>query len=60
MSGVAVHLAARIMDTATSGETVVSNTVKELVVGSKTIFSSVGAHRLKGIQDKWVLFKVED
>ncbi|MDJ0956808.1 MAG: adenylate/guanylate cyclase domain-containing protein [Arenicellales bacterium] len=60
LNGVAVHLAARIMDIGKSGETIVSSTVKDLVVGSGITFSTLGNHILKGIQNKWLLFRVED
>jgi pimeloyl-ACP methyl ester carboxylesterase/class 3 adenylate cyclase len=56
--GVAVHLAARIMATAGAGEVVISRTVKDLVAGSGIEFDSSGEHSLKGIAEKWQLFKV--
>jgi class 3 adenylate cyclase len=56
--GIAVHLAARIMDTATAGGVVVSRTVKDLVAGSGIEFDDAGEHTLKGLQEKWQLFKV--
>ena len=56
--GIAVHLAARIMDTATAGGVVVSRTVKDLVAGSGIEFDDAGAHCLKGLEEKWQLFKV--
>lgn len=58
LSGVAVHLAARIMDVGDVGETIVSSTVKDLVVGSGLDFSDLGAHTLKGIEGGWILFRV--
>src|SRR5205085_12269030 len=56
--GIAVHLAARIMDTASAGEVVISRTVKDLVAGSGIAFDDVGEHSLKGIEEKWQLFDV--
>ena len=56
--GIAVHLAARIMDTASAGEVVISRTVKDLVAGSGIAFADAGEHSLKGIDEKWQLFKV--
>ena len=56
--GIAVHLAARIMDTATAGEVVVSRTVKDLVAGSGIELDDAGEHFLKGFQEKWQLFRV--
>jgi pimeloyl-ACP methyl ester carboxylesterase/class 3 adenylate cyclase len=57
--GVAVHLAARIMDTADAGDVMISRTVKDLVAGSGIAFDSAGEHAFKGIEDKWQLFKVK-
>ena len=56
--GIAVHLAARIMATAGAGEVMISRTVKDLVAGSGIEFDSTGEHSLKGIEEKWQLFKV--
>ena len=56
--GIAVHLAARIMDTAGAGEVVISRTVKDLVAGTGIEFDDAGEHSLKGIGEKWQLFKV--
>ena len=51
--GIAVHLAARIMDEAGAGEVVVSRTVKDLVAGSDIEFDDTGEHFLRGIEQKW-------
>lgn len=51
ISGLAVHLAARIMALAGSGEVLVSRTVRDLVVGSELSFTDRGAHDLKGIDE---------
>lgn len=59
LSGVAVHLAARILDVAGPGETLVSNVVKGLVAGSGIGFASRGSHEFKGIPDTWELHRVE-
>jgi class 3 adenylate cyclase len=56
--GIAVHLAARIMDTAAAGEVVISRTVKDLVAGSGIEFDDAGEHSLKGVEEKWQLFRV--
>jgi len=57
--GIAVHLAARIIDTATAGEVIVSRTVKDLVAGSGIEFDDAGEHLMKGLQEKWQLFRVK-
>ena len=58
ISGIAVHLAARIMAKAQAGEILVSRTVRDLVVGSDIAFQDRGNHTLKGIQGAWQLFAV--
>lgn len=58
VDGVAVHLAARIMDLAGAGEIWVSNTVKDLVFGSDLAFDDRGAHEVKGLEGAWQLYSV--
>jgi class 3 adenylate cyclase len=58
IGGIAVHLGARVMGEAGSGETVVSSTVKDLVVGSEIAFEDRGEHELKGVPGTWRLFAV--
>lgn len=59
VSGVGVHIAARVAAAAQPGEVLVSSTVKDLVVGSKINFEDRGTHSLKGIPDEWRLLAVE-
>ena len=59
VTGLAVHLAARIMGEAGTGEVLVSRTVKDLVVGSSFKFSGRGPRSLKGIDGEWELFSVD-
>ena len=56
ISGLAVHLAARIMALAGAGEILVSRTVRDLVVGSELSFADRGEHELKGIEEPWHLY----
>ncbi len=56
VGGLAVHIGARVMGQAGAGETLVSSTVKDLVVGSGIDFSERGTHELKGIPGEWRLF----
>ena len=58
VGGIAVHLGARVMAEAGAGETVVSSTVKDLVVGSEIAFEDRGEHHLKGVPGTWRLFAV--
>jgi class 3 adenylate cyclase/pimeloyl-ACP methyl ester carboxylesterase len=59
VGGMAVHLAARIMDFAKGEEILVSRTVKDLVVGSDWMFEDRGAHRLRGIAGEWQLLAAQ-
>jgi pimeloyl-ACP methyl ester carboxylesterase len=56
LSGIAVHIAARVAATAGPGEVLVSQTVKDLVAGSGIDFEDRGVHELKGVPDAWRLF----
>jgi class 3 adenylate cyclase len=56
VSGLAVHLAARIMGRAEGGEILVSGTVRDLVIGSELTFDDRGEHELKGIPGRWPLY----
>ena len=56
--GIAVHLAARVLGTAGSGEIVVSQTTHDLVEGSGLEFDDRGAHELKGIDGARQLYAV--
>jgi class 3 adenylate cyclase len=58
LSGLAVHIAARVMDRAGPSEVLVSSTVKDLVVGSGIEFEERGEHELRGVPGEWRLFSV--
>jgi class 3 adenylate cyclase len=60
LSGIAVHIAARICSRASDSCVVVSATVKDLVVGSGLEFTDMGRHDLKGVPGEWQLFRVLD
>src|SRR5262245_3509171 len=55
VSGMAVHIAARIMALAKPSEVLVSSTVRDLVAGSGITFEERGLHALKGIPGEWRL-----
>jgi class 3 adenylate cyclase len=59
LSGVAVHIGARVAGVAGSGEVLVSSTVKDLVAGSGIAFVDRGIHPLKGVPGEWRLFAVD-
>ena len=58
ISGVSVHIAARIAALASASNVVVSRTVKDLVAGSGICFDDLGDHTLKGVPDQWRLYQV--
>jgi class 3 adenylate cyclase len=58
VGGIAVHLAARVMAAAGSGEILASRTVRDLVIGSSITVEDRGPHALKGIEGTWPLFAV--
>lgn len=55
LSGLAVHVAARIGAAAAPGETLVSRAVSDLAAGSGLNFASRGVHQLKGVPGDWEL-----
>lgn len=60
ITGIAVHLAARVVAEAGPGEVLVSSTVRDLLLGSSLQFKDRGQHKLKGIDGEWGLFAVAD
>jgi DNA-binding NarL/FixJ family response regulator/class 3 adenylate cyclase len=60
LGGIAVHIAARVAELAEGGEVLVSQTVKELVTGSKLPFVTRGTHSLRGVPGKWRVFRLKD
>jgi class 3 adenylate cyclase len=58
VSGIAVHIGARIGALAGPSEVIVSSTVKDLVTGSGLAFEDIGERELKGVPEPWHLFRV--
>jgi class 3 adenylate cyclase len=58
VGGIAVHIAARVLEKAQANQVLASRTVKDLVVGSRFKFSEQGTYNLKGIAGDWPLFAV--
>ena len=56
ITGMTVHIGARVGAAAGAGEVLVSRTVHDLVVGSGLEFVSRGEHELKGVPGRWELF----
>ena len=58
VEGIAVHTGARVCSLAGASEVLVSSTVKDLVAGSGLVFEDAGEHELKGVPDRWRLYRV--
>ena len=58
VGGVAVNIGARVGALAGASEVLVSNTVKDLVVGSDLRFEDAGERHLKGVPNLWRLYRV--
>ena len=58
ITGIAVHIGARVASVANAGEVLVSRTVKDLVAGSGIDFEDRGEHPLKGVPGEWHLYAV--
>lgn len=58
IGGLAVVIGARVGAMAGPSEVLVSQTVKDLVAGSGVRFEDAGEHELKGVPDRWRLFRV--
>jgi class 3 adenylate cyclase len=58
VGGIAVNIGARVGALARPGEVLVSQTVKDLVAGSGLVFEDAGEHELKGVPDRWRLYRV--
>lgn len=57
VKGVAVAIAAGIVQRADPGDVIVSRTVKDLVAGSNIAFHDLGEHPLEGVPDPWQLYR---
>ena len=57
LSGIAVHIGARVSALAGPGQVLVSSTVRDLVAGSGIEFTEHGRHALKGVDGEWTLFE---
>jgi class 3 adenylate cyclase len=57
ITGIAVNIAARVMDHASSGEVLMTRTLKDLTGGSQMVFESVGEFELKGLNEHFELFR---
>ena len=60
VTGVAVHIGARVAARANPREILLSSTVKDLIAGSRIECSDRGSHVLKGVAGRWRLFAVNE
>ena len=58
LAGIGVHVAARVAALAGTSEVWASSTVKDLTAGSGLSFEDAGEHELKGVPDRWHLYRV--
>jgi class 3 adenylate cyclase len=60
VGGIAVNIGARVGAKAGASQVLVSQTVKDLVAGSGLVFEDAGEHELKGVPDRWRIFRVRN
>ena len=58
--GIAVHIGARVAALAGPGEVLVSRTVRDLTAGSGLVFEGAGEYELKGVPERWNLYRVTE
>jgi class 3 adenylate cyclase/pimeloyl-ACP methyl ester carboxylesterase len=58
LGGLAANIGARVAAIAAPSEVLVSQTVKDLMVGSDLTFDHRGSHQLKGVPDSWNVYAV--
>jgi pimeloyl-ACP methyl ester carboxylesterase len=59
VSGLAVHIANRVMAHGGAGDIVVTTSVVAAVAGQSVAFEPLGTHNLKGVPDTWQLFRMD-
>jgi len=57
VGGIAVTIGSRIASIAGPSQVLISQTVKDLVAGSGLTFEDAGEHELKGVPDRWHLYR---
>jgi len=60
VGGIGVAIGARVAGSAGASEVLVSQTVKDLTAGSGFTFEDAGEHELKGVPDRWHLYRVAE
>jgi class 3 adenylate cyclase/dihydrofolate reductase len=57
VGGIGVHIAARALQEAGSGQILVTRTVRDLATGTDLVFRQLGPVGLRGIPEQWELFE---
>jgi class 3 adenylate cyclase len=57
-AGITVSIGSRVASKGGASQVLVSQTVKDLVAGSGLTFEDAGEHELKGVPDRWHLYRV--
>jgi class 3 adenylate cyclase len=60
LSGIAVHVGARVAALADRNEILVTQTLRDALLGSDFAFAGRGRHTLKGVPGEWALFRLLD
>ena len=60
ITGIAVNIAARALEKCQSNEVIITKNLKDLLGRTKFSVISMGDFTLKGLEDNWELFKVEN
>lgn len=58
VGGIAVAIGARVAARAAPGEVLVSQTVKDLTIGSSLGYTDAGEHELKGVPGSWRIYRL--
>jgi class 3 adenylate cyclase/dihydrofolate reductase len=57
IAGIAIHIAARLLGSASHGQVVTTRTVRDLATGTDLVFRPLGAAELRGVPGEWELFE---
>jgi class 3 adenylate cyclase len=60
VTGVAVHVAARVMSLAGPGEILMSDALREAIGTGDVSLRDRGRHQLKGVPGEWQLYGVQE
>jgi streptogramin lyase len=59
VSGMTVHLGARLMSLASADQVIVSSTIRDLMSGSELPFVDRGVRQLKGVDAEWHVYSID-